>query len=481
MVGASVGGFASAPTVGATPDACSQSSTVFGALVTAPTDSYTIYVKLGSVGQLADIQVSVAEDGICTVTGGGTASGDEWRAMGSVEAFVDESEIQVNIASDQLESTYEYDRPSVLLLSDTNPACVPSTECYVEINGEQAALQPSSTGLDTGTLRAFLLEAVDPETITEVRYYVDGEYMYKTDSLETFNEQFIPYYGRTTSRVILFENGQTAVIEKNIPGVHADSPSAMITRSIHKYEPFLIWIGVMAGVIIIFQIVRHILHAIGDRRYWRYAHGLDHEETTSGPITPARWSHIFFIEKVKHVVSGLGIVALVGAISIVIILVLDSYVVRLAHVSGPSMETTLEDGDRIFIDKTGVTFARINQAHFVPERGQIIAAYLLSRYQDESEISDEDLMIKRVIGLPGERITIDGNVVTIYNAQHPDGFSPSEGTEWESALISETSQRRLDLKLSNNELFVIGDNRPASIDSRANGPVSLEDVIGVVR
>jgi signal peptidase I len=80
------------------------------------------------------------------------------------------------------------------------------------------------------------------------------------------------------------------------------------------------------------------------------------------------------------------------------------------------------------------------------------------------------------MGLPGDHITIKNNVVTIYNAAHPKGFQPDRTLPYGKA-IGDTSGN-VDLTLGKNQLFVCGDNRDNSLDSRVFGPIDTNNVVG---
>ncbi|MES2631043.1 MAG: signal peptidase I [Patescibacteria group bacterium] len=455
---------------------CLYDPNAYSATITAPSDNYDVYVKLAQLGQSADVEISSSNAG-CRTVGKITASGNEWRKVGTVTSNGGES--QFNLMTTELDGSYEYDRATILLVSQTTPACTPTTECFVDLNGMQAALQPATSEADSGTIKIFYAQKPNVEDIKEVRYYVDGVYMYRTSTLEEFNGEFIPYYGKTTSRLIEFNNGQTAVIDEAVPITNSDSLGAMLNRSAVKYQSLLIWIGIIALIVIVYHITRHIVRAIEERHSWLHAHGFI-KDPPAKPLTPSRLSYIYRVDRIKKVLSGLWTVVVIGAIGIAIVLLLDSFIVRLVTVSGSSMERTFHDGQKILIDKTGVTVSKISQLDFTPSRGQIVAAYSLSRFDTQQEVSDEDIIIKRVIGLPGERIVINGNNILIYNSTSPEGFDPLDGVSWKANIIEDIGNKRLDLKLGNDEVFVIGDNRPGSIDSRANGPVALRNIIGVV-
>jgi len=85
--------------------------------------------------------------------------------------------------------------------------------------------------------------------------------------------------------------------------------------------------------------------------------------------------------------------------------------------------------------------------------------------------------IKRVIGLPGETVEIDNGAVTIYNDASPEGRVLDENAYLPEGRKTNGTRKTT---LAENEYYVLGDNRPASSDSRSFGPLKRDDVIGRV-
>ncbi len=85
--------------------------------------------------------------------------------------------------------------------------------------------------------------------------------------------------------------------------------------------------------------------------------------------------------------------------------------------------------------------------------------------------------IKRVVGLPGEKVEIKNGQVKIYNDDQPAGFVLDESSYLDSSVKTTGD---LVLKLGNDEYFVMGDNRSFSSDSRSWGPINEENIIGKV-
>ena len=165
-----------------------------------------------------------------------------------------------------------------------------------------------------------------------------------------------------------------------------------------------------------------------------------------------------------------GARAFVDWIVVVTIALLVAFVVRgfvLAHfvVEGESMFSTLETGDRVFVNKLSY---RLHD----PNRGDVV---VLHQIQGTSE---RDL-IKRVIALPGETIEMKSCVVRITK---PGELTPQILVEpyLDPNVVTATScgQDVAETVVPADHVFVMGDNRGGSQDSRSLGPISEDDLVG---
>ena len=150
---------------------------------------------------------------------------------------------------------------------------------------------------------------------------------------------------------------------------------------------------------------------------------------------------------------------------VIVVALLVAFVVRtfvLAHfvVEGSSMYSTLETGDRVFVNKLSY---RLHD----PNRGDVVVLHQITG------ASERDL-IKRVIGLPGESVEVRNCTVLIdgriLNEPYldPEVVTPTEcGGDY-----------TLDGVVPDDHVFVMGDNRGGSQDSRVIGPVSEDDLVG---
>jgi len=167
-----------------------------------------------------------------------------------------------------------------------------------------------------------------------------------------------------------------------------------------------------------------------------------------------------------------GIIGLVQIVVGVLLLVfiISTFIFQSYQVVGESMHPTLSNGDRLVVSKIGKTWSSIFRQKHLPKRGQIIVF--------DSPIDHNRQLIKRVIGLPGDKVVVDHGVITIYNDQHPEGFMPD-------ANITDTPVKDVNYTLTKvveaDHIFVSGDNRVggASLDSRNDlGLVPIENIIG---
>jgi signal peptidase I len=183
---------------------------------------------------------------------------------------------------------------------------------------------------------------------------------------------------------------------------------------------------------------------------------------------------IDLLERHKGLKDTLGIIFFVIAVIIGAWLI-NLLLFRSFSVSGPSMEPTLHTGDRLIVNRLPVTWAHIRGQAYEPERGQVI----VFKNPLYSQNMQEEYIVKRVIGLPGERVTLQDGVITVYNDENPDGFEPDKLTVGPAG----PTDGSIDKTVPKDELFVSGDHRQEgySFDSRNGlGTIPFADIIGPV-
>ncbi len=160
----------------------------------------------------------------------------------------------------------------------------------------------------------------------------------------------------------------------------------------------------------------------------------------------------------------LGIILGVPFVAILLAL----FIFRLYHIEGPSMEPTLQSDDRVIIEKIDKTWAGLRRQPYVPQRYDVVVL---------QEPSAKVHIIKRVIGVPGDRVIITGGSVVIINRQHPEGYLVDKAIPVDFNLDT-TTRGKVDISLKPGQVFVLGDNRQNSTDSRNFGPVDTGDIVG---
>jgi signal peptidase I len=160
----------------------------------------------------------------------------------------------------------------------------------------------------------------------------------------------------------------------------------------------------------------------------------------------------------KHELWDLAKVILISA---AIVLPVRYFVAQPFIVRGASMESNFHDRDYLIIDEISYYFRN-------PSRGEAI----VFRYPRDPK----QYFIKRIVGLPGEKVEIGDGRIRIYNSQYPEGFILDE-----SAYLSPADRSThpdISRELGENTYFVLGDNRDFSSDSRIWGALDQKFIVG---
>jgi len=199
-----------------------------------------------------------------------------------------------------------------------------------------------------------------------------------------------------------------------------------------------------------------------------HQHPPHHEPPHSRRDSPS--SKILPADGLRSIASA--VMMMVGALFIAFSIA--AFVIQSYPVDGESMETTLQNNDRLLVNKIPRTIARITHHAYVPHRGDIIVFNQSGLYDNSGNA--EKQLIKRVIGLPGDRVVVKNGQITIYNKDDPAGINPDEAGTYH--ISTSSTNGNVDLVLDKDQLFVCGDNRLHSEDSRFFGPIQANSIVG---
>ncbi|OGZ02639.1 MAG: signal peptidase I [Candidatus Liptonbacteria bacterium RIFOXYC1_FULL_36_8] len=152
----------------------------------------------------------------------------------------------------------------------------------------------------------------------------------------------------------------------------------------------------------------------------------------------------------------------VAFVAVVSVLIIRTFLIQPFLVNGESMEPNFSDGNYLLVDELSY---RLRE----PERGEVI----VFRYPGNEAI----FYIKRIIGLPGEKVVVNGGEVKIFNKENSGGFTLSESY----LPITDKTYGNLEITLKSDQYFVLGDNRSFSYDSRSWGTLAKNEIMGMVR
>jgi len=160
---------------------------------------------------------------------------------------------------------------------------------------------------------------------------------------------------------------------------------------------------------------------------------------------------------IDFVMDILETVVFIGSIFIVVYL----FILTPNQVKGASMEPTFHTGDYILTSRITYKFRRL-------ERGDVVVF--------KSPKNPDIEYIKRIIGLPGDIINISNSEVKVNNNLINETYLSAPTNLWEGGCIKDN----IPYTVPDDYIFVMGDNRPRSSDSREFCAVTIDSIIGDV-
>ena len=134
---------------------------------------------------------------------------------------------------------------------------------------------------------------------------------------------------------------------------------------------------------------------------------------------------------------------------ILVVVLIRTFIITPVNVDGPSMDTTLHNGDILLLKKFDKSFDRFDVVVFI-KRGKT-----------------EERLIKRIIALPGEKVKCVSGFIYVNNEEIEDIYAHGDTADFQEYILGD------------DEYFLVGDNREVSYDSRYFGPIKRSDILGV--
>ena len=171
------------------------------------------------------------------------------------------------------------------------------------------------------------------------------------------------------------------------------------------------------------------------------------EETKDAAVSPAPQKEHWVKELLRFTL-----------ITLLIVVPIRLFIAQPFIVSGSSMETTFHNGDYLIVDQLTYHFNE-------PQRGDVV----VFKYPNNPSTH----FIKRIIGIPGDTITVQGQYVILSNETYPEGVILNE-----PYIEKQTPHGDKTFVVQDGEYVVFGDNRDASSDSRIWGTLPRENITG---
>lgn len=442
--------------------------------------SYDLYLLTEGLPRAAEAVLYQQDSGAgesCRQIGRVTVGGEAYARLGTL-----------TMAPGPHLHTYYLDVPqssdayaaSVLFIPTESAPCSSPANCQISFAGASLDLQPRQVSLNTGRLRLGVLDSPSSLTVDKVVYSVDNRPVYISSELKAFNLNYVSGGEHTLQRRVFLSSGHILLSSEVVQHGSSGNVFYFLTAQYYRYRSIVnILFILIIGPLIALGIFGFI-YLRRQRKKWQYDH-------TANIIADAEAQRNAFLAELNAAPREEGfrdllwkfkwwITGLFGTLAV--ILFVNAAMFSLFTVDGPSMQPTFKNGSKRVLQKLPVSFAKLNGTVFLPKRGDAVVlshteTNLLSTIPTQVE---SGFVVKRVIGLPGERVVVKGSVIEVTDTRGRT-FNPDTEGGW-SLAEGLTGSYLADVTLGDNELFVVGDNRMESIDSRSYGPVKATDVVG---
>ena len=475
-------------------DSCNNfDGNVVTALTKYPGGNLDVWAKAGRAEDVG--QASLYEQDMlgtyCTLIGSASINTEGWVKIGQLGTSEDAITLTL-VINTQTTSFAGASAPALILADSTNPPCSLDTACQVNFRGATFSLSPKKLSSGSDTIKiGVLLPVSDNSELNHVYYSIDEKPSYVSEKLENFNLNYVSVGEHTLTRTVVLKDGQSLTDSQQIKHGDYSNVKNLLISWAYANKRLTIYISILSAVILAWLVFLIIFRAIRKQRLWKAAHVAVPIERVAAPEASPSVTGVLQ-PSASQVVQGVAQDSywqeilrlkkwLLGLLGVFVIFVtVTTFIVSIFTVDGVSMYPTLQDTSKHPLLLLPKTLSRINNGIYVPTRGTIVVVQ-----KEDVDLftplasQPKSYVVKRVIGLPGERVIIKDGKLYVYNKEHQEGFEPDTTYKW-LKMVPSSDGYIMDVTLKDGEVFVVGDNRQESVDSRSYGPVKADRVVGKV-
>lgn len=448
------------------------------AFVDGLSGSFTVWAKLNGTAPITVAALSHDSSNYdqCRDVGTVTLNTDKYVQVGSMTSTGNGDVITM-----KYEATEPYQgasMPSIILINAQSACQQP--ECVVNTNDEKYELLPKKVSTSFDTLSVNILGAFDEQmAVANVAYFQGNTQLYSSAELKPFDTKYFSGGKHTLTTIVEYADG-TVIRTSDTIEKPQDAVSFFLPKVL-KYQTTLLWLAVIIGIYALYLLCIAGLRKLLSYRKWKKTHVAKVSSNAISRDPSARYEMYQKADARKKELKIVSWTTLAPLGLLGLFFVANTWVVAIFTVDGISMETTLHNNDKHLYLKYPVVFGNLNGRTYIPKRGEVVVFKKTSTsvVNNQPSAGEESYIVKRVLGLPGERVVLSGTKVIVYNAENPQGFDVDQGSPWQNVLAPVTIKKG-EVTLKEDEIFVVGDDREYSVDSRDYGPINANQVVGKV-